>query len=171
VTIGVAATGLAVHEKNAIASLTISQLQDIYAGRIVDWSVLGGERGAIMPLTREKGSSARTTFENVVFGGKATLGAQVLEISGGDQMRQAIASYRMSLGMIGVSDNDPQAPGVRLVSLDGVAPTRSALLDGSYKLRRPLYLLVTRSGEPKPAIASFLEFVRSAEGQRILGRF
>lgn len=171
VIIGVAGTGLAVHAQNPLRSLTTAQLQDIYKGKVIDWSALGGQAGTIIPLVREKGSSARTTFENVIFGGKATFGPSVLEINGGDQMRQAIAAYRAAVGIIGVTKDDPEAVGVRLLSVDGVAPTRAALLDGTYKLRRPLYLLVTHSGTPKAAIASFLDFVKSTEGQKILERF
>jgi phosphate transport system substrate-binding protein len=169
--IGVAGTGIAVHAQNPIRSLSSAQLQDIYAGKITDWSAIGGSPGTVIPLVREKGSSARSTFENVIFGGKPPYGASVLEINGGDQMRQAIAAYRTSLGIIGVTKDDPEAAGVRIVSLDGIAPTRAALLDGTYKLRRPLYLLFSRSIAPKPAVASFLDFVKSAEGQRILDRF
>jgi phosphate transport system substrate-binding protein len=171
VIIGVAGTGLAVNAQNPVSSLSIAQLQALYSGKTTDWSAMGGEHGTVMPLIREKGSSARTTFENVVFGGKATLGSSVLEINGGDQMRQAIASYRLAIGIIGVSKDDPEAAGVRLLSLDGVAPTRAALLDGSYKLRRPLYLLVTHSATRKPAVTSFLDFVKSTDGQKILQRF
>lgn len=169
--IGVAGTGLAVNAQNPVRSLTGSQFRDLYSGKSTDWSAFGGERGTIIPLVREKGSSARSTLENVIFGGKASYGPSVLEITGGDQMRQAIAAYRMSIGIIGISDEDPKADGVRLLSLDGVAPTRATLLDGSYKLRRPLYLLVTRSGTPKPAVTSFLDFVKSGEGQKILAGF
>jgi phosphate transport system substrate-binding protein len=169
--IGVAGTGLAVNAQNPVKALTSAQVQEIYTGKVADWSAVGGERGTIMPLIREKGSSARTTFENVIFGGKPAYGQSVLDINGGDQMRQALAAYRTAIGIIGVTSDDPKAEGVHLLSLDGVAPTRATLLDGSYKLRRPLYLLVTRSGTPKPAITAFLEFVKSAEGQKILASF
>jgi phosphate transport system substrate-binding protein len=169
--IGTAGTGLAVNAANPVKSLTTAQLQDLYSGRITDWSTFGGERGTIMPLLREKGSSARTAFESVIFAGKPSYGPSMLEINGGDQMRQALASYRAAIGIIGITSDDPGAVGVHLLALDGVAPTRGTLLDGTYKLRRPLYLLVTHSGTPKAAIASFLDFVKSTEGQKILERF
>jgi phosphate transport system substrate-binding protein len=171
VLIGVAGTGLAVHAQNPVRSLTLAQVLDVFAGRTTDWSAVGGEKVTIIPFVREPGSSARTTFENVVFKTKPTYGQSVLEIHGGDQMRQAIAAYRGSIGIIGVSSDDPKAEGVHLVNVDGVSPTKAALTDGSYKLRRPLYLLVDRDGAPKPAVASFLEFIASPEGQKILQKF
>jgi phosphate transport system substrate-binding protein len=171
VLIGVAGTGLAVHAQNPVRGLTVANVLDIFGGRVTDWSAVGGEKVTIVPFVREPGSSARTTFENIVFKTKSTYGASILEIHGGDQMRQAIAAYRGSIGMIGVSSDDPKAEGVHLVSIDGVMPTKAALADGSYKLRRPLYLLVDRDTTPKPAVASFLEFVKSTDGQKILQRF
>ena len=169
--IGVAGTGIAVNAQNALRGLTSAQIADLYSGRTGDWSAVGGERTAIIPLIREPGSSARSTFENAIFGGKPTYATTVLEISGGDQMRQAIAAYRGAIGIIGVTKDDPEAQGVRLLSVDGVAPARAALIDGSYKLRRPLYVVSRLAVVPKPAIASLLDFIKSPEGQRILEKF
>jgi len=38
-------------------------------------------------------------------------------------------------------------------------------------MRRPLLIVYPRKGELRPGVAQFLEFVRSAEGQRIIDRF
>ncbi|MEK7863948.1 MAG: substrate-binding domain-containing protein [Chloroflexota bacterium] len=169
--IGVRATALAVHAENPVRTVTVGQALDLYRGTFADWSSVGGEKVAVRPLVREPGSSARATFENVVFGGKPSYAPTVLEIHGGDQMRQAIAAYRGAIGIIGVSRDDPEAQGVRILAVDGIIPTRAALLDGTYKLNRPLFLVARRGGTPKPAIASFLDFIKSAEGQKILQKF
>ena len=169
--IGAAGTALAVNAQNLVRDLSSAQLASIFSGKLADWSAIGGDKTTILPLIREKGSSARTTFENVIYGGKPTYHAGVLEIVGGDQMRQAISGQRAAIGMIGVTSDDPAATGVRIVRIDGVMPTRATLRDGTYKLRRPLYLLASRSVELKPAISSFLAFVGSTDGQKILDRF
>jgi phosphate transport system substrate-binding protein len=169
--IGVAGTGLAVNAQNPMRDLSLAAALQIYSGKVTDWSALGGEKQTIIPLIREVGSSARTTFENVVFSGKAAYGPSVLEIRGGDQMRQAIVAYRGAIGIIGVTSEDAGVDGLKLVSVDGVTSTKAALRDGTYKLRRPLYLLVSASRQPKPAIAAFLEFVNGPEGRKIMDKF
>lgn len=170
--IGVTATGLAVNAQNTIRDLSLAKALEIYSGKTTDWSAVGFEKLAIIPLVRETGSSARTTFENVVFAGaKPVYGTNVLEIRGGDQMRQAIAAYRAAIGIIGATSENADVAGIRLVTIDGVASTKAALRDGSYKLRRPLYLLTSRSAGLKPAVTAFIEFVKSPEGQKILDRF
>ena len=171
VLIGAAGTAVAVHAQNAVKTLTSAQVGGIFSGKITDWSALGGERIGITPLIREKGSSARTTFENVIFGGKPVYSASVLEIVGGDQMRQNISSQRAAIGIIGVTNDDPEASGVSIVTIDGVRPTKATLRNGTYALRRPLYLLVTKSGTRKAAIVSFLEFVNGPEGLKIMEKF
>ena len=169
--IGAAGTGVAVHEQNLVRSLTTTEIAAIYSGKMTDWSALGGDRVTIIPLMREKGSSARTTFENVIFTGKPTYHTAVLEIFGGDQMRQSISSQRAAVGIIGVTGDDPPVPGVRVVAIDGVTPTKATLRDGTYKLRRPLFLLTSKSQALRPAITEFIDFVASSEGQKILDKF
>lgn len=172
VLVGVAGTGLLVHQSNTLTDLTTEQVRLIYGGRVIDWNSIGlVKQLPILPLVREKGSSARATFETYFFAGKPAYGGGVLEIQGGDQIRQAVAFQPGAIGMIGVTGDNAVPSGTHLVTIDGVSPTKAALRDGAYKLRRPLYLVFARSGAPKPAIAQFLDFIRSAEGQRIIDRF
>jgi phosphate transport system substrate-binding protein len=169
--IGAAGTALAVPSSNLIRSLTSAEIAAIFSGKVTDWSAVGGDRGTIVPLIREKGSSARTTFENFIFGGKPTYFSGVLEINGGDQMRQSIASRRASIGMIGVSSDDPDASGIRIVGVDGIAPSKATLRDGTYKMRRPLFLLTSLTQTPRRGVVEFISFVNSPDGQKILDRF
>ena len=170
VLIGVAGTGLVVHQTNPLKDLTTLQVQAIYSGKVNDWSALGQVKLPIIPLVREQGSSARTTFETYFYGGKPSYGPGVLEIQGGDQMRQAVGGQAGAIGIIGVTNDTPEGTGFHLVTIDGVSPTKQALREGTYKLRRPLYLVYPRSGQLKPAIAEFLEYIRGADGQRIIDR-
>jgi phosphate transport system substrate-binding protein len=171
VPIGVAGTGLVVHQSNTLQDLTTVQVQLIYSGRVSDWNSLGMTKQLpIIPLVREKGSAARTTFETYFFAGKPTYGAGVLEIQGGDQIRQAVAGQPGAVGMVGVTGDEASPSGTRIVTIDMIPPTKSALRDGTYKLRRPLYLVYAR-GDQRPGIAQFVDFIRSAEGQTIIDRF
>jgi len=82
-----------------------------------------------------------------------------------------VAGQAGAVGMVGVTNDSPDGAGIRLVTIDGVSSTKQALREGSYKLRRPLYLVYPRNGDLKPAVAEFLEYIRSADGQRIIDRF
>lgn len=172
VLIGVAGTGLLVHQSNTIRDLARDQVNLIYSGRVTDWNSLGlAKQLPIIPLVREKGSSARTAFETYVFGGKPAYGGGVLEIQGGDQVRQAVAGQPGAIGIIGVTGDDPAIPGTHLLTVDGVTPTKQALREGTYQMRRPLYFVYARGAALKPAISELVAFIRSPEGQKIIDRF
>jgi phosphate transport system substrate-binding protein len=172
VLVGVAGTGLVVHQSNTLKDLTTAQLESIYSGKVSDWSVLGlPKQVPVIPLVREKGSSVRATFENYVYGGKPTYGGGVLEIQGGDQIRQAVAGQPGAIGMVGVTGDEMDPAGTRILTIDGVAPTKPTLHDGSYELRRPLYLVYARKGEPGQGVVQFLDFIRGPDGQGIIDRF
>jgi phosphate transport system substrate-binding protein len=172
VSVGVAGTGLVVHQSNSLRDVSTAQVESIYSGKVSDWASLGVSKTLpVIPLVREHGSSARTTFETYVYGGKPTYGGGVLEIQGGDQIRAAVAGQPGAIGMVGVTGDEAAPPGTRILMLDGVLPTKVALRDGTYKLTRPLYLVYARNGERRPGVASFLEFIRGAEGQKIIDRF
>jgi phosphate transport system substrate-binding protein len=172
VLVGVAGTGIVVHQSNVLKDLTTTQVEAIYSGKLSDWSVLGQPKSLpVIPLVREKGSSARATFETYIYGGKPTYGGGVLEIQGGDQIRQAVAGQPGAIGMVGVTGDDTQPPGTHVLTIDGVFPTKVALQDGTYKLRRPLYLVLARGDGQRPGVTAFVEFIRSSEGQKITDRF
>lgn len=58
---------------------------------------------------------------------------------------------------------------LRLLKIDGVPATIAALDDGTYVIRRPLSRMYpTDKAKMKVAPRAFLDFVRSAEGQKIL---
>jgi ABC-type phosphate transport system substrate-binding protein len=49
-----------------------------------------------------------------------------------------------------------------------VSPTPENLVNGSYKIGRPLLIVFpTDESKLRPGIKAFLDFVRSAEGQQI----
>jgi phosphate transport system substrate-binding protein len=55
---------------------------------------------------------------------------------------------------------------LRMVSIDGVAPTFENFASGRYPLGKTLYLVLR--ADPSPASLRFVEYVRSEQGQRVL---
>lgn len=169
VLVGVAGTGLAVNRDNPVKDLSAAQVRGIYAGTITNWSALGGANLTILPLIREANSPARGSLEEYVFGGKPSYGASVVEIPSGDQMRRSVIEKSAAIGLIGLHLSQAEGPDIHVLSIDGVAPTNEALRSGSYKVRRPLYVLYGL--KPKDAVAQFIAFIDSAAGQRIINSF
>jgi ABC-type phosphate transport system substrate-binding protein len=87
-------------------------------------------------------------------------------------MTASIHAFAGGIGMATLKQATVDDPKVRLLAIDGAPATMAALNDGSYKIRRPLYLVYPiEPGRIKPEVKLFLDFVRSPEGQKILAGF
>lgn len=168
--IGVGGTALAVNSKNPLTGLRKEQVAAIYAGAITSWAEVGGTPGPITVLVRESSSSTRSVFESFFFGGKPTYRKDIIEVFEVEETVRSIQSFENAIGMVTVETRTLTDPAIRLLAIDGVAPTRASLQDGTYRVRRPLALVYATTGV-KPAIQAFLDFVRGPEGQRIVAAY
>ncbi|MEK7221324.1 MAG: substrate-binding domain-containing protein, partial [candidate division NC10 bacterium] len=55
---------------------------------------------------------------------------------------------------------------VKALALGGVAPTQENVGKGTYPLIRRFFIVT--KGNPSPTLARFLEFVRSADGAKVV---
>lgn len=157
----------AVNQSVGAISLTRGQLCDLYAARTTNWRDLGGPDLPVVLLTRPEGevdadvvAAGVDCFRDALPGGSA----RVLEQP--DQMAEALATTAGAIGMTSMPFVDGSEGRLRAVVLDGVAPTAANVTGGRHTLTRQSFLL-TRS-EPPPAVQRFLDFVRSADGERVI---
>jgi phosphate transport system substrate-binding protein len=80
----------------------------------------------------------------------------------------AEAAERMPGSLVSITATQIVMEGrnLRMVAIDGIAPTYQNFASGRYPLAKTLYL-VTKA-QPSPAAIQFLQFVRSEQGQRVL---
>jgi phosphate transport system substrate-binding protein len=162
----IARDGLAVivHPSNPIRNLTLSQIRDIYAATVSDWSQLGGPKSKIHVITREDGSGTRAAFESLVMGKAEITPRAVVQDSNG-AVRQLVADDPNSIGFISLGLVNET---VKALELGGVAATRENVINGSYGLSRP-FLFIAR-GQPTGQTKQFIDFTLSAEGQKLLAK-
>lgn len=60
---------LVVNKSNPVQSLSIAQIKDVFAGRITDWSEVGGTAGPIHLVGRDSKSGTADTFNALVMSG------------------------------------------------------------------------------------------------------
>jgi phosphate transport system substrate-binding protein len=92
-----AAIVLAVHPGNPVSAITFDQLKDIYAGRIRDWGLLGGEPGPIRVFGRLPGAASRDAFEINIMGGEP-FGPEVAELGSFAAVNEAVAGDPGAIG-------------------------------------------------------------------------
>ena len=168
VNIGLAGTGVIVNASNLVNALTKDQVRQIFAGQITNWKQVGGEDLDIKVFIREANAATRSSFESYFFGGKATYVSTATEVYEIEQTLKAVGSFKASIGMATASSQTASDKTVKLLEIDGVAPTAENVVSGKYKVGRPLLIVYPNDDSKlRPGIKAFLEWVRSPEGQRI----
>ena len=167
VPVGSSGTAVIVNTANKVTALTKTQVRDIFAGQVTNWTAVGGDSAKIIVVIREATSALRSNFDAYFFGGKGTYVADAIELNSGDNIVAAVAGRSEIISMATVSAAVRSDPRIRGLTIDGVAPTMSNIISGRYPVIRPLFLVYSDK-HLKPAIAAFLEFVRGPEGKRII---
>jgi phosphate transport system substrate-binding protein len=169
VPIGFSGTAIVVNAANPITNVTKEQLRKIYGGEVLNWSEIGGPDARMRPYIREPNAATRQTFESFLFGSApATYGKNVVEQVEVEALLTAVASFRGSIGIASTGSRTASDARVKILRVDGVAPTQENIASGTYQLVRPLFVIYeTSATDMKPAVREFFEFVRSPEGQRI----
>jgi phosphate transport system substrate-binding protein len=167
--IGFSGTAIVVNSANPVNDLSKEQLRRIYRGEITNWSEIGGPDVPMRPYIREANAATRQTSESFLFGQTpASYGINVIEQMETDALLTAVGSFRGSIGIASTGSRTAADKRVRIVPVDGVAPTQENIASGAYKLVRPLFVIYeTNATDMKPAVREFFEFVKSPEGQRI----
>lgn len=168
--IGAAGTGVGVNAVNSVKGLTKDQVAKIFTGQITDWKDVGGSAGKIRVLLREPESSTRAAFESYFFGStKPVYAKDAIEVFQIDETVKAIGSFKDSIGMMTMNATSFSSSELRLLTIDNVAATRETLSNGTYPIRRPLYLVHnTDPAKLKPAIRSFIAWVKGPDGQKVI---
>lgn len=160
----VAMDGIAiiVNPLNAVQSLTIAQIKDVFTGKISNWKDIGGMDATIRVISREDGSGTRRSFDSLVLNDQKLSTSALFQNSNGT-IREAVASDPNAIGYLSIGLVSAKVKGVQL---NGVSPTKEAVKAKKYPLSRPIYFLT--KAEISDDTKNFIDFVLSDEAQKIL---
>ncbi len=155
-----------VHPSNSVKNLSLDQLKGIYMGKITNWKQVGGADRKILVVARTgKISGVGRMFRELVFKNPEqdfTPSAKLVEESAG--VEQVVEKEQGAIAVSGVSS--AQKRDVKLVQVNGKAPTNENIKDGSYLLYRPLYLVVKQQASNE--VNKFVAFALSEAGQAVI---
>ncbi len=169
------AIAVIVNPENPVKELTLAQISAIYRCEITNWSQVGGEDRPIVRLSRETNSGTHVYFlEEVIRLGDKTNSdifcAETLLMPSSEGIIAEVADNPNAIGydglgyvtedvkMLALSEN-PAGPFI-LPSVENVNA-------GTYPIARDLYMY-TRTDTPDGLVKAYLDWVFSAEAQKIV---
>ena len=168
------AIGVIVNRENPVDRLTLSQLADIFTGRIDNWSEVGGDDLEIVRLSRETNSGTHVYFLETVI----RLGSKENK----DIFSRDTLLLPSSEGIIAEVRGNPHAIGydglgyitdeVKVISVAPdsdspyILPSVATVNNGKYPIARDLYMYTP--GEPSTEVKAYIDWILSPEGQKIV---
>lgn len=127
----------------------------------------------ITVVVREQGSGTREAFDKVVTDGEHfleekdakgkkvynTTNTAVQQTKTGTVL-STVASDKNAIGYISLGS---LSDSVKVISVDGVAPSEATVLDGTYKIQRPFVVMTNANVALNPITADFMNYLRSAD--------
>ena len=159
---------LITHPSNRVGNLTLKQVHDIYYGKITNWSEVGGSNEPIdVYAVASPGDGVEYSLRKLLFGrGNQPVAAPRLYVNTA-KLEEAVTLDPKALGVSTLSRVAANGK-IKMIRIDGTAPSASSVASGSYKLYTPLYL-VTNPDSPHGAEAqAFVDFVASDKASAAL---
>ena len=172
--VGRDALAVYVHKDNPLTKISLSQLAAIYGenGDITKWSQLGikveGD-DEIIRVSRQNSSGTYVYFRETVLGKTGNYKQGAINQSGSKDVVDLVSTTPSAIGYSGMGYATDQ---VKMLSVsktndeDPVEPTAESAASGDYPIARPL--LIYTIGQPSGALKTYLDWILSEKGQKIV---
>ena len=164
--IGAYDVAVIVNAASPVGNLSKDQVRDLFVGTAQNWKDVGGSDAPVNLYIRHPISGTYLGFRELAMENKS-YALNVKTFTNYTELVQAIAQDPNGIGYSTI----PLAskPGVKPVSIGGVAPSVEAVNKGLYPYARVLRLY-TDKANATPAAREFVQFVRSERGQAIVNQ-
>jgi phosphate transport system substrate-binding protein len=169
--VGLDGIAIIVNPSCPVNSLTMEQLKKIFTGEVNNWKAVGGPNQKIMIFTRDSSSGTFAFFQEHVLA-KADYSVKARRLASNSAIVQSVSEDSSGIGYVGlgyimeaqgkvkvvpVSKNDQSAP---------VTPTTETVKNKTYPVSRGLFMYT--KGEPAATAKTFMDFIYSSDGQKIV---
>ena len=152
--------------------MTTQQIKDIYSGKITNWKEVGGNDEEIVAYQRNEGSGSQSMLKRFM-GDTPIMDAPSEQVN--DMMAgiiEQVADYRSKTSSIGFSfryyvEGIIKNPDIKIISIDGIAPTVDNIKSETYPIITKLYAVST-ANEENSNVQILIDWILSEEGQRII---
>lgn len=155
-----------VNAANPIDDISLENLIKVHDGKIMSWKELGWDDKKIALVTRsEEHSGVGHMFRLLAFNDPHyVFKARSYEVKSSGPIEEKIAKITTAVGIDGISS--ARKTGLKILSMNGVKPTKENIASGRYPLFRPLYIAVKPNASRETR--EVIDFILSREGQQII---
>lgn len=171
-----------VNAENPVKNLSLEQIQDIYSGKITNWSEVGGNNEEIRAFQRPENSGSQTGMLSLVMKDKKlmeplkenlidTMFEIINLVSDYDNGKTSIgySYYYYATTMFDTIDSTV-ADRIRLLGVNGVVPTNKTIKNETYPLETAYYIVMRKDEPENSDTRKLAEAMLSARGQWIAER-
>ena len=157
-----------VNPKNPVKNLTSDQVRKIYSGEITNWKEVGGVDHTITPYIRDADSGSQEKMETMVMAGLKMIEGLPETIGGG--MLSPYWSIEQDEYGIGYTPFYYCTAMVRdlikvdMLSINGVAPSKKTLKDGSYPFISSIYSAIRKDENRESKAYKLFNFMFTKTG-------
>lgn len=152
-----------VNPENPVNDLDIETIAKIYTGEIENWSEIGGDDAEIVLIGREAGSGTRDGFESITDTEDKCNYRQELTSTG-----DVITTVAGNPAAIGYASVASVKDSVKMVTVNGVAPSEETIKDGSYVVQRPFVLVTKADTYLSDSAFKFFTYITSEEAREAI---
>ncbi len=152
-----------VHPRNPVNDITQKQLRAVLEQRVTNWKEIGGKVEPIIVVGRRgKSSGVGYSTRLLILGDtNAHYGPTVVRLNSSGPVEKLVERQPRAIAVTGVSSARKRK--LKILSIDGRAPTVENIASGAYPYFRPLY--IAYKPDKDPAAARFVAWLLSKPGQ------
>ncbi|MDR3580497.1 MAG: substrate-binding domain-containing protein [Oryzomonas sp.] len=160
-----------VNPANPVSNIIPRDVKGIYEGKIGNWKDLGGAnlpiKSYISSVTGMGGIGE--TLAKYFLNGKwpqttVNSSMQASSVAIWEQLVEKTPEGFASTGF-----DSARTRKVKMLAVNGVAPTKATIISGKYPYKRYLYLVATK--DAKPEVNKFIKFALSKKGQKLIASY
>ena len=159
---------------NPVESLTEKQIQDIYGGKVKNWSKVGGKNMDIQAFQRPENSGSQNLMEKLVMKGLPMGPAPFYYVEAEmEGLLEKVASYNNEDSALGYSvyyyaRNMKDTPGLRFMAVNGVAPDSNTIRDESYPYVNAFYAAIRKDAPADSPERKLYDWLTTEDGQKMI---
>ncbi|WP_353097231.1 phosphate ABC transporter substrate-binding protein [Tissierella praeacuta] len=171
--LGIDALTISINPENPLVklkdSLSTEEIMKIFSGEYKYWDELDPslEHKEIVVVIRDLGGGAHEVFQKSIMGDVQVREDAIQSPSMGALVAKIIEN-KDAIGYASFGMVNQNAGKLIPLKVDGIEPTEDNIVNGSYKVSRPL--IAVKKGELTPEQQAFMDFVLSDKGSEIIAK-